>query len=110
MQFRRGVSPVVAFLGCQPDSIWNELKPNNGGNTWEGVLLNLKLIALPLILVFKREDTPLVCAVPCAGSLYKDMEVGSFRSLLACPYLAGKSTPSPALGPTLGFQCILKTS
>lgn len=38
------------------------------------------------------------------------MEVGSVCSLLACPYLAGKSIPSPASEPTLGFQCILKTS
>lgn len=100
----------MAFLGGQLDSIWNELKPNNGGKTWERFLLNLKLVALPLILIFKWEDTPLVCAMPCPGSLYTDKEVGSFRFLLACPYLAGKSTPSPALGPTLGFQCILKTS
>lgn len=101
---------MVAILGCQLDSIWNELKSNNGGHTWEGFLLNLKLAGLPLILIFKWENASLVCAMLSAGSLYKVMEVGSICSLLACPYLAGKSIPSPASEPTLGFQCILKTS
>lgn len=101
---------MVAILCCQLDSIWNELKSNNGGHTWEGFLLNLKLVALPLIPIFKWENTLLVCAMTSAGSLCKDMEVGSFCSLPACPYLAGKSIPSLATEPTLGFQYILKTS
>lgn len=33
---------VMAILGCQLDYIWYELKPKNGGHSYEGVLLNLE--------------------------------------------------------------------
>lgn len=46
IQFICGVSPVMAILGCQLDSILNELKSNDRGHTWEGVLLNLKSVDL----------------------------------------------------------------
>ena len=57
------------------------------------------------------EKTPLIWATPAAGSLYKDIEEGSFCSWPACTHLTCKSTPSLALEPpSSGFQHRLKTS
>ena len=58
----------------------------------------------PLIQILRWEDTSLIWTTPPAGSLYKDMEEGSFQSLPSCPYLATTSIPSLASEPTsLGY-------
>jgi hypothetical protein len=46
----------------------------------------------------------LAWATPSVGSLYKDMEEGSFFSLPACSHLTGKSIHTMALAPTSGFK------
>jgi hypothetical protein len=105
---------VMAILGCQLECIWNELQSRKGGHTCKRFLLGLKWVKplliltfgvgrhVPLILILRQEDTPLIWAAPSAGSLYKDMEEGRFYSLPACPHLTSTSIPSLALEPLGG--------
>lgn len=52
----------------------------------------------PLIWIWGQEDTPLIWDTPSAGSLYKDMEDGSFCcSLFAYPCCLIKFIPPLAL-------------
>lgn len=71
--------------------------------TCEGFLLNLKWEDLRLIWIsvvgrhtfIQIFNLHLIWATPSAGQ-HKDVEEGSFYSLLACPHLAGTSIPSLA--------------
>jgi hypothetical protein len=64
-----------------------------------------------LTWILRREGTLLIWAMPSAGSLYKDIEEGSFCSLPACPCLDSTSIPSQALEPSSsGCQHTQKTS
>ena len=64
---------------------------------------------MPLVQIW--QNSPLIWAMPCGGSLYKDTEERHFFSLLSCSCLDSKSIFSLALEPTsLEFQHQLKTS
>ena len=59
--------------------------------------------------VWSWKTLPLISIMPCAGSMYKEMEEGRFSSWADCSHLARKSIPSQVLELTmLRFQIILK--
>lgn len=112
-----------------------ELQPRNGGHTcetfsawfkvsestscpdvWSGKTCTFVLDIeserfMPLILVLKWGDSPLIYFIPASGRLCKDIEEGNFCSLPTCHHLTSISIPSlTSETSSLGLQHIQKTN
>jgi hypothetical protein len=59
---------------------------------------------MPFIHISSRKDMALIWAIHCPGSVYKDIEEGSFCSLPTCPHLVSTSIPSLAVESTNFFR------